>query len=117
MLVWPGKKNLPKPVQDRLGTLQQGEIPGLVLDHIRNITRATKGLLDEWDVLNEPFTNFDLMTTFGDEIIGLKQKLKPPLADLIPDVEIFHKAVRYALDYDELFIDKNRDDVRPATCS
>jgi GH35 family endo-1,4-beta-xylanase len=69
VLVWPGTKNLPKPVQDRLGTDRQAEIPGLVLDHIRDIARATKGLLDEWDVLNEPFTNFDLMKAFGDEIM------------------------------------------------
>jgi pimeloyl-ACP methyl ester carboxylesterase len=30
-------------------------------------------------------------------------KSKPALLDLIPDVEIFHKAVRYALAYDEFF--------------
>jgi GH35 family endo-1,4-beta-xylanase len=69
VLVWPGRKNLPKPVQDLLGTPRQGEIQGLVLDHIREITRATRGLLDEWDVLNEPFTNHDLMDTFGPEIM------------------------------------------------
>lgn len=69
VLVWPGLKNLPKPVQERFGTPRQGEIPELVLDHIREITRATKGLLDEWDVLNEPFTNHDLMDAFGDEIM------------------------------------------------
>ena len=33
---------------------------------------------------------------------------------LLPDVEIYHKAVRYALDYDEMYIDKNRDDVKVA---
>jgi GH35 family endo-1,4-beta-xylanase len=69
VLVWPGHKNLPKPVQERLGTARQDEIPALVTAHIREITRATKGLLDEWDVLNEPFTNFDLMKTFGDAIM------------------------------------------------
>lgn len=29
VLVWPGFKNLPKPVQDRIGTPQQDEIPAL----------------------------------------------------------------------------------------
>ncbi len=70
VLVWPGHKNLPKPVQERIGTPQQGEIPEIVHAHIRDITRATKGLLDEWDVLNEPFTNFDLMKLFGDGIMA-----------------------------------------------
>jgi endo-1,4-beta-xylanase len=69
VFVWPGHKNLPKPVQDRIGTPQQDEIPALVHAHIRDIARATKGILDEWDVLNEPFTNFDLMKIFGDQIM------------------------------------------------
>jgi endo-1,4-beta-xylanase len=69
VFVWPGHKNLPKPVQDRIGTPQQDEIPALVHAHIRDIARATKGLLDEWDVLNEPFTNFDLMKIFGDQVM------------------------------------------------
>src|ERR1051325_12122583 len=30
-------------------------------------------------------------------------KFKPALLELAPDVEIFHKAVRYALDYNEFF--------------
>lgn len=69
VFVWPGHKNLPKPVQDRIGTPKQDEIPAMVHAHIRDLARATKGLLDEWDVLNEPFTNFDLMKIFGDEIM------------------------------------------------
>ncbi|MFO1452358.1 MAG: endo-1,4-beta-xylanase [Opitutaceae bacterium] len=69
VLVWPGHKNLPKPIQDRIGTPRQGEIPELVHAHIREIARATSGLLDEWDVLNEPFTNSDLMKLFGDEVM------------------------------------------------
>ncbi len=69
VLVWPGKKNLPKPVQALLDTPRKSEIPALVLDHIREITRATRGLLDEWDVLNEPFTNHDLMDVFGRDIM------------------------------------------------
>lgn len=69
VFVWPGHKNLPKPIQQRIGTPQQDEIPALVHAHIRELARATKGLLHEWDVLNEPFTNFDLMKIFGDEIM------------------------------------------------
>jgi hypothetical protein len=30
--------------------------------HIREVLRATKGLLDEWDALNEPYTNHDIVT-------------------------------------------------------
>lgn len=69
VLVWPAKKHFPKAVQDLYGTPRQAELPGIVLAHIRSITRATKGLLDEWDVLNEPYTNHDLMDFFGDDIM------------------------------------------------
>lgn len=69
VLVWPGRKNLPRDVQALLGTPRQGEIPSLVTEHIRAITRATKGLLEEWDVLNEPYTNHDLMDLFGNDIM------------------------------------------------
>jgi dienelactone hydrolase len=39
------------------------------------------------------------------EIDTLRDRLKtkPALAELLPDVEIFHKAVRWALDYDEFY--------------
>ncbi len=69
VFVWPGRKNLPQTVQDLIGTPRQAEIPALVLEHIREEARATKGLLREWDVLNEPFTNHDLMDLFGREIM------------------------------------------------
>jgi hypothetical protein len=38
----------------------------------------------------------------------------PTLVELIPDVEIYHKAVRYAVEFDELYVDKKRDDVAAA---
>ncbi|MCR6630466.1 MAG: endo-1,4-beta-xylanase [Magnetospirillum sp.] len=86
VFVWPGHKNLPKPIVDRIGTPRQSEIPGIVHDHIREIARATKGLIDEWDVLNEPFTNHDLMDIFGNEIM-------PPwfrvAREELPDVPLY----------------------------
>jgi hypothetical protein len=47
------------------------------------------------------------------EIDTLAKDLKA--AELLPDVEIYHKAVRYALDYDEMYVDKNRNDVTVCT--
>jgi GH35 family endo-1,4-beta-xylanase len=69
VLVWPGRKNLPKPIQGRLGTPRQGEIPALIEAHIREMARATRGLISEWDVLNEPYTNHDVMDAFGPDIM------------------------------------------------
>ncbi len=43
-------------------------------------------------------------------------KGKRELADLLPDVQVYEKAVRYALEYDELYVDtaKKRNDVPAA---
>ncbi len=69
VLVWPGWKNLPKFVQDLNGTDRQKEIPGIVRAHIHDMADATRGLVDEWDTLNEPLTNHDLMDLFGRDIM------------------------------------------------
>ncbi|HET7535323.1 MAG TPA: endo-1,4-beta-xylanase, partial [Candidatus Didemnitutus sp.] len=69
VLVWPGWRNLPNYTQHLRGTPHEAAIPDLVVGHIREITRATKGLLDEWDVLNEPYSNHDLMDLFGRDIM------------------------------------------------
>jgi predicted esterase len=43
-------------------------------------------------------------TELGEEIAALKSaKLKPELSALLPDVEVFHKAVDWALRYDEFY--------------
>lgn len=69
VLVWPGWKNLPKALGELRGTPREKEIPRLVLDHVRQVSRLTRDKFDEWDVLNEPFTNHDLMDLFGRAIM------------------------------------------------
>jgi GH35 family endo-1,4-beta-xylanase len=65
VLVWPGWNNLPAAIRDLRGTAQQDEIPARTLAHIADIGGATRDLVQEWDVLNEPYTNHDLMDVFG----------------------------------------------------
>src|SRR4051812_31854435 len=45
------------------------------------------------------------IATLGDEIDGLRTQLKgkASLLALLPDVQIFHNAVRYAVQYNEIF--------------
>ena len=47
----------------------------------------------------------------GKEIEGLRKALaaKPALLDLLPDVQVYHNAVRYALKYNEFY---NKKDVK-----
>jgi hypothetical protein len=48
----------------------------------------------------------------GKEINDLRGALKGAMLDLLPDVQIFHNAVRYALTYDEFFDLKQVGDAR-----
>lgn len=68
VLVWPGWNNLPNSIRALRGTAQQSEIPARTLAHIAEIVPATRDLVEEWDVLNEPYTNHDLMDLFGPAI-------------------------------------------------
>jgi endo-1,4-beta-xylanase len=70
VLVWPGWRNLPAAIQALRGTAREGEIPGRALAHIADVVGATRDLVDEWDVLNEPYTNHDRMDVFGAAIQG-----------------------------------------------
>lgn len=69
VLVWPGWKNLPEAVRKLKGTKQQTQIPAMVTAHIADIAAATRDWVQEWDVLNEPFDNHDLMALFGNDVM------------------------------------------------
>ncbi len=70
VLVWPGWKNLPKSITSlKDGKKNQAKIPPLVLAHIADLTGATREFVQEWDVLNEPYDNHDLMALFGSDIM------------------------------------------------
>ena len=66
-MVWPGWRFLPAGLKDLRETPEN--IPALVRAHIRDIALATKNTVGEWDVLNEPVSNHDLMDLFGNEIM------------------------------------------------
>ncbi len=70
--VWPSwtapTNNLPNAISSLRGTARQSEVPQLVLDHIAEQAGATRDLINEWDVQNEPYDNHDLMDLFGPSI-------------------------------------------------
>lgn len=69
VLVWPGWKNLPEVVRKLKGGKEQAQIPAMVTAHIADIAAATREWVQEWDVLNEPFDNHDLMALFGNDVM------------------------------------------------
>ncbi len=68
VLVWPGWSNLPARIRQMYEQKRFDEIQPATLAHIDDITQATKGLVDGWDVLNEPYANHDLQDLLGQQI-------------------------------------------------
>jgi GH35 family endo-1,4-beta-xylanase len=67
VLVWPGWQNLPsylKKHEDSPDKLREE-----VSNHIREFVTTFKGKLTQWDVVNEPFTNHDLLDILGYEVM------------------------------------------------
>lgn len=65
VLVWPSWKHTPRGL-DRLAN-DPAALRARVLRHIGDVAGATRGRLVEWDVINEPYTNNDIMKVLGDE--------------------------------------------------
>lgn len=86
VMVWPGWRFLPEKIKALRGTPDEARIPELVREHIRDIALATKGAITEWDVLNEPINNHDLMDMFGREIMADWFKLA---GELLPGTPLF----------------------------
>ena len=67
VMVWPGWSNLPGLVSRHKDKPEP--IPGIILNHIKDISVSTRNYVYEWDVLNEPYANHDLMDIFGRQIM------------------------------------------------
>jgi endo-1,4-beta-xylanase len=70
-LVWPGEKNLPHPIVALFK--QPAALKSAINDHIREEAGAMRGQLIEWDVVNEPFSNFNVQAA----ITGVAPKSAP----------------------------------------
>ena len=69
VLVWPSVRNTPQ----FLGPLIEASDPSVpqhILNHIADIVPATRDTIPEWDVLNEPFDNHDIMDKYGDAVMA-----------------------------------------------
>jgi len=86
VLVWPSWHNLPEFVRpENTGGLSPGEIEDLILGHIDDLTSATRGYISEWDVLNEPRDNHDIMDLAGRPVMAdwfKRARERLPEADL-----------------------------------
>lgn len=62
-LVWPSWDNCPKDLRSLKG--DPAALRLRVENHIKDIMGATRGLLSDWDVVNEPFDNHDIQDVLG----------------------------------------------------
>ena len=86
VFLWPSWKHLPAHIVRLRDTPGDVAIPGLIREHIVEIASATRGLVREWDVVNEPFNHNDLMARFGD---GIMADWFHVARGVVPDVPLF----------------------------
>jgi len=67
VMVWPGHRYLPEWVSELANQENPEALRGVIDGHIREMGYASKGLVRDWDVLNEVFDNRDLTNALGDE--------------------------------------------------
>jgi GH35 family endo-1,4-beta-xylanase len=64
-LVWPSWRWLPPDLKKLAG--DPAAMRKRVFDHLEDEVTATRGMIDHWDVVNEPYTNRDMLDILGDE--------------------------------------------------
>jgi len=68
VLVWPSFRNLPNLMQTPLTNTDPG-VPKMITDHIDAEVGEAKQYVQDWDVLNEPYDNHDVMDRYGDAVM------------------------------------------------
>lgn len=84
VLVWPSTRNMPSSLTAKINA-SDPTIPGTILAHIDDIVAATSQYLGEWDVLNEPYDNHDVMDRYGNQHMiewFQRARAKHPTAEL-----------------------------------
>ncbi|MBL8234585.1 MAG: endo-1,4-beta-xylanase [Bryobacterales bacterium] len=64
-LVWPGWRYMPADVQQLAS--QPEALRKRVMDRVKDAAAGTRGMLEDWDVINEAHTNRDVQNILGNE--------------------------------------------------
>ncbi len=64
-LIWPSWRNTPRDLSVLQG--RPDDLRARIRRHFEDILGATRGRIDDWDVINEPFANHDIMRILGDD--------------------------------------------------
>jgi GH35 family endo-1,4-beta-xylanase len=68
VLLWPSWRNSPKGLASEAD--DKAALRADILEHVRSTAATAKGLIDEWDVVNEPFDNHDISDLLGPSILA-----------------------------------------------
>ncbi len=67
-MVWPGWKRMPDEVKASSG--DPDALRRIIREHIKSVGTALRGKVIDWDVVNEPFVNNDLMKILGEDALA-----------------------------------------------
>lgn len=67
VLIWPGFRYLTPEIEENKNNPEK--VKSLVKDHVISVLETTKGVVSNWDVVNEAYTNKDLQKITGSEDI------------------------------------------------
>jgi GH35 family endo-1,4-beta-xylanase len=67
-MVWPGWKRLPPVVKENESNPEA--LKKLIREHILSVGTAFNGKVIDWDVVNEPFANNDLLKILGEDAMA-----------------------------------------------
>jgi endo-1,4-beta-xylanase len=114
VLVWPGWGNLPEFLKSDYESALEADgeddavawLTGAVEDHIQETVSALTGRLAQWDVINEPFDNHDLMDILGEEAMEdwfrAARAADPDAKLFINDYSILNRKTTYSASRDNL---------------
>lgn len=109
-LIWPTWKYVPRDVRELASKPE--ELRQRVAKHIADEVTATRGMIVEWDVINEPFANHDVQDILGRPVMADWFKLArqndpaavlflndyPILGSNSPHEKNFHETLRFLRD-------------------
>jgi GH35 family endo-1,4-beta-xylanase len=67
-MVWPGWKRMPPAVKASAG--DPAALRQMIREHILSVGAAMRGQVIDWDVVNEPYANNDLMKILGEDAMA-----------------------------------------------
>jgi Glycosyl hydrolase family 10/PA14 domain/Calx-beta domain len=100
-IVWPSRRNMPTSVWTQYDSIKasQGDVAAAdylrttVQSRVQTAVTAFQGLAGEWDVVNEPFDNNDVMAILGDSVVNdwfnQVRTLSPNTERVLNDYDIF----------------------------